>query len=155
MNDPFARSVSEIMTTQVATLRKGALLGEAASQLVNNRVSGMPVVDDDGIVVGVASLTDFVAALGAPHQPEDNTAVFFDSVRLVRLMDELLHESADGAKRTVADIMSSSLVAVRPDEPIRQAARTMAEKRVHRLLVLNGGGQLAGIVSALDLVGLI
>ncbi len=154
MSDPFARAVSEIMSTDVATIRSDTSIADAAATLARNGISGMPVVDEQGIVVGVVTLTDFVAAMSATGGAPDDASVFYDSVRLVRLMEHLLHEAGRGMD-TVGDIMSTRLVGIRPDAPIRDAARVMAQKHVHRVLVIDAAGKLAGIVSAIDVVALV
>ncbi len=149
------KRVAEVMTEDVATLKSTTSVAEAIATLANNRVSGMPVEDEDGVIVGVISMTDVATHLSAQHAPDDSEpSTFYDSVRLLRLVDQLLHKSAD-AQNQVADIMSTMLVAVGPDAKIAEAARLMAQRRVHRLLVLDAGGKLAGIVSALDLVALL
>jgi CBS domain-containing protein len=153
MSDPFSRSVTEIMSPEVATIRSDANIADAAATLARNGVSGMPVVDEHGVVVGVVSLTDFVAALSASGAPDDACA-FYDSVRLVRLMDHLLRETGRGLEK-VGDIMSTRLVSVAPDASIRDAARVMASKHVHRVLVIDASGKLAGIISAIDVVALV
>lgn len=149
------KRVAEVMTEDVATLKATANVADAIATLANNRVSGMPVEDEDGVIVGVLSMTDVATHLSAQHAPDDEEpSSFYDSVRLLRLLDQLLHKSAE-AQNQVADIMSTILVSVAPDAKVADAARLMAQRRVHRLLVLDAGGRLAGIVSALDLVALL
>lgn len=157
-SDPNARPVSEVMTENVATLRARLSVADAIRTLANNRVSGMPVTGEDGVVVGVVSLTDIAVLLGsaAPsaEPPDDEPATFYDSVRLLRLVDQLLH-NASSAEKTVGDIMSTQIVSVGPGDLVGDAARLMSRRRVHRLLVLDAKRQLVGILSALDLVALL
>jgi CBS domain-containing protein len=70
-------------------------------------------------------------------------------------MDRLLHPSADVAHLVVGDIMSTRLVTVQATESTRAAALIMAQRRVHRVLVVDPAGKLLGILSALDVVGLL
>lgn len=127
--------------------------------MANNRVSGMPVVDDVGVVIGVVTLSDFVSVIGrdrpTAERSEEQDGLFYDSVQLVALMGELLHPASHSADLTVADIMSSRLVTIRASEPIRAAAQIMSRRRVHRVLVTDADGKLSGIVSALDIVDLL
>jgi CBS domain-containing protein len=161
LESSLARPVSEMMTAHVATLRSNLTVPEAAGILANNRVSGMPVVDDGGVVVGVVTLTDFVSVLGRDkdrptvERSEEQDVLFYDSVQLVALMGELLHPASHSPHLTVADIMSSRLVTVRESAPIRAAAQIMSKRRVHRALVTDANGKLSGIVSALDIVALL
>ncbi len=158
----LAKPVSESMTAHVATLQASLPVPEAARIMATNRVSGMPVVDDVGVVVGVVTLTDFASVLAkdasAPPRPVDSDegdGLFYDSVKLVELMDDLLHPAAHGAHLTVGDIMSSRLVTVHEADPLRTAAQIMAKRRVHRVLVTDAQGRLSGIVSTLDIVALL
>jgi CBS domain-containing protein len=157
----LAKPVSETMTTDVATLASSLNIQEAARALANNGVSGMPVVDDRGVLVGVVTLTDFVSVLSGPkaaEEPkpgEDRDGLFYDAIQLVSLMDQLVHPAADVAHLTVGDIMSTRLVTVPATDPIRAAAQIMSRRRVHRVLVVDAAGKLLGIVSALDVVGLV
>jgi CBS domain-containing protein len=147
------------MTVHVATLRSSLTVPEAAAIVANNRVSGMPVVDDGGVVVGVVTLSDFVSVLGRDRptieRSEEQDGFFYDSVQLVALMGELLHPASHSAELTVADIMSSRLVTVRESDPIRAVAQIMSKRRVHRVLVTDADGKLSGIISALDIVELL
>jgi CBS domain-containing protein len=70
-------------------------------------------------------------------------------------MEDLLHPTADFAHLTVAEIMSSRLVTVRESESVLAAAQIMSKSRVHRVLVVDEAGKLSGILSALDIVGLL
>jgi CBS domain-containing protein len=158
----LAKPLSETMTTDVATLTSSLNVQEGARALANNGVSGMPVVDDRGVLVGIATLTDFVSVLSGPRAGEpakpagdDRDGLFYDAVQLVSLMDQLVHPSVDVAHLTVGDIMSTRLVTVQATESMRAAAHVMARRRVHRVLVVDPAGKLLGIVSALDVVGLL
>ena len=159
LDSTLARPVSEIMTSHVATLATSMPVPEAARIMASNRVSGMPVVDDVGVVVGVVTLADFASILAKEGSratgTDEGDGLFYDSVKLVELMDGLLHPAADGGHLMVADIMSSRLVTVHESAPTLTAAQIMAKRRVHRVLVTDDRGRLAGIVSTLDIVGLL
>lgn len=138
--------VVEIMQRAVITVRPEASLREVASLLVEHGISGLPVVDREGVLVGVVSEADFVAKeLGVPEHRH-------------RVLELFLGESgADRAEQAKADAaiageaMTSPAITVDPDASVRDAARIMTERQINRLPVVSGG-RLVGIVSRADLV---
>jgi CBS domain-containing protein len=138
--------VVEIMQRAVITVRPEASLREVASLLVEHGISGLPVVDREGVLVGVVSEADFVAKeLGVPEHRH-------------RVLELFLGESgADRAELAKADAaiageaMTSPAITVDPDASVRDAARIMTDRQINRLPVVSGG-RLIGIVSRADLV---
>ena len=122
--------VKDIMTTGVVTVRPDTPHQTVAAMLRQHRVSGFPVADDDGKVVGVVTETDLVALVaGRRHRR---------------------HRAAEQA--TAGDLMSHPAVTVGPDDPVKTAARLMRKQRLQRLPVVDRDGRLAGIVSRSDVL---
>ena len=122
--------VKDIMTTGVVTVRPDTPHQTVAAMLRQHRVSGFPVADDDGKVVGVVTETDLVALVaGRRHRR---------------------HRAAEQA--TAGDLMSHPAVTVGPDDPVTTAARLMRKQRLQRLPVVDRDGRLAGIVSRSDVL---
>ena len=71
------------------------------------------------------------------------------------LVSKILSDGLDGTKVLVRDIMSTPLITVAPDATVAKAAEVMAEYRIRRLVVIDGNGALAGIVTAGDVARLI
>jgi CBS domain-containing protein len=86
----------------------------------------VPVIADDGKLVGMITDRDICMAAYLRHQP--------------------LHECA------VADVMSRPAVASRPSDPVEKAETTMREKRIRRLPVIEADGHLVGILSLNDII---
>lgn len=153
-----AKIVRDVMTRDVATISGDASVEEAARVMVGNGISGLPVLDETGVVVGVVTLSDVVTRLRAGSVPppaiEPQETVFYDAVDVSRLLESLVHIGEHGGVK-VSTFASTRLISVAETESVRAAARVMTEERVHRVLVTDGGGRLSGILSALDVVALV
>jgi len=123
--------VVELMQRSVKTVGSDASVAEAIVSLADAHISGMPVVDGAGKVVGVLSTTDVLAA---EAEAEDPTA-----------RQTLLEQTA------VRDIMTPRPFTIAPGEDVREAARQMLYADVHRLFVAEGD-KVIGIISTTDIV---
>src|SRR6266404_266436 len=138
-----ARVVQEIMTTTVVTLPPTADLQTAAQVLAEHQVSGAPVVDPNGSVVGVVSEADLLGLVGLPRGH-----TFRDLLR------HLLGDPLPGRKTgtTVAAIMTTPAITVQPTTPIREAAQLLSARRIKRLPVVDAAQHLVGIIARADIV---
>ncbi len=137
--------IAEIMTAPALTASPEMALREAASILVEKRISGLPVVDSDGCVVGVISDAQILLE-EQPPQPEQR-GLFG---RLFAHGDTALRKKLDVP--TVGEAMSTPPITISPDAPVSSAADVMLESRVRRLPVVDASGKLLGIVTRADLV---
>lgn len=137
-----ARPVGEVMNKDVITVGKGTGLDEVSRLLSEHRISGLPVVDDAGRVVGVISEADLIC------MARDSGHSFRDVLK--HMLGEPLHEHRAGNR--VEDIMSSPAITTTPTADIRAAARVMTERRIKRLPVVDDEGRLVGIISRADIV---
>ena len=136
--------VKDVMTSEVVTLRPETSLKQAAREMATRGISGMPVVDADGRVVGVISEADLLAK--ERQAPEENSG----------LLDRLVHrgDSEDERRfeaRDVAAAMTSPAVTVEVYCPVTGAAERMLDRGINRLPVVQRG-RLVGIVTRADLV---
>jgi len=139
-------TVRDVMTHSVISVQRSAPLKEVAQALIDNHISGVPVADVDGSVLGVVSEADFlVKEQGSDairHRP------------LARFLGESSESRAQLVKlgaTTAADAMTAPAVTITPGRSIHEAAATMTARRVNRLPVVDDG-RLVGIVSRADLV---
>lgn len=135
--------VGDVMKTAVMTVDPETPLKNAARILTEFGISGLPVVDADGAVVGVVSETDILfKELGARR-------------RRARLADALSAARRSRRRKTGAETageaMTSPAVTISSDASVADAARVMLERRVNRLPVIRGD-RLIGIVTRADLV---
>ena len=136
--------VKEIMTKDVIAVSPKMPIHEAAELMVNHAISGLPVVDDAGTVVGIVSEGDLILR-EKPRERMPWWKVFFgDAERLA-----VEYQKAHGT--TVGEVMTRSLIAVSPDLPIESAALILDQHRIRRVPVV-ADGQLVGIMSRGDLI---
>ena len=133
-------TVQEIMTTRVIWVKKDATFREMAVALREHRVSAFPVVDDDHKVIGVVSEADMLTKEALDDEPG--------------VLAGILHRKDQAKARgvTAGDLMTATVVAVRPDDTVEHAARLMYDRRVKRLPVTDADGHLAGIISRADVL---
>lgn len=136
--------VEEIMTRDVIAVAPKTPIHEAARLMADHGISGLPVVENDGNVVGIVSEGDLIIRQ-KPREPVPWWRVFFaDAERLARE-----YQKAHGI--TVAEVMTRSVITVSPDLPIESAALILDRHRIRRIPVV-ADGQLVGIVSRGDLI---
>jgi len=136
--------VDDVMTTDVATVTPGASLKDVARILVERDISGVPVVDADGDVLGVVSEADLLAKERAePPTRGGPLAWLVDPI-------EIIERRKLGA-RLAGEVMTSPAVTIAPYRNLATAAGIMLDNRVNRLPVVSDG-KLVGIVTRADLV---
>jgi CBS domain-containing protein len=134
--------VEDVMTRDVAVVSPATSLREVARLLSERGISGVPVCDETGRVVGVVSEGDILAK-------EEGLALDVRSP-LAWLVGDGRDRRKAGAV-TAGEAMTSPAIVVAPREQVSQAARTMVERGVNRLPVVEDG-RLVGIVTRADLV---
>jgi CBS domain-containing protein len=141
--------VREIMQTDVITVRPETTVGELADILARNKISGVPVVDDQGHVLGMVSEADIIlqdADLHFPYYIQFLESVIY--LQSVHKFEERIRK-AFGSK--VTEVMSEEVVTVSPAASVREAATIMADQNINRLPVTENG-LLVGIVTRGDIV---
>jgi len=139
----------DIMTKEVLSVSPETLVSDLAKTLVGKKISGVPVVDADGRLVGIVTQSDLVERAQELELPPALNILDFHLYLEVpshffRKLEKML-----GA--TVGDIMSPKPVTVSPDTPVPRLAALMDRQKVHTLPVLEGG-KIVGIIGKIDLV---
>jgi predicted transcriptional regulator len=111
---------------------------------VQQHISGIPVVESGGRVLGILSEADILFK----ERRAPNQRGFFASLLDIGLPD--MHEKLEA--RTVGEAMTAPAVTIEPSRPVTDAASTMLERRLKRLPVVDHAGRLIGIVTRADLV---
>jgi CBS domain-containing protein len=118
-----ARTAEELMTPNPVSISENAAILDAASVLSNREFSALVVINEAGRPVGVVSRTDIVRREAKPSATTD-----------------------------VREIMTATVVSVRPEDPAWEVIAKMAAFKVHRLFVVDKTGVLIGVISAFDIV---
>ena len=131
--------VGDVMTTEVLTVTGGESLKAAARLMVEAGVSGLPVIDDGGSLIGIITEADFVR-----RQAREDRG---------RLLNVVLQrrDPVSGAT-TVGEVMTPHPIVIYPEATVTEAARVMLAHRVKRLPVVDDVGRLVGVVSRADLM---
>lgn len=139
-------TVRDAMTTHVVTVGPDAQLKDVARILIDAGISGLPVVDDRGAVLGVVSEADFlIKGQGAQAVRHRRLA------RLIGESEATREQLAKLAARTAGEAMTGPAITIEPGRLLQQAAAVMTEHQVNRLPVVEGG-RLVGIITRADLV---
>jgi CBS domain-containing protein len=125
--------VADLMTLEPIVVAADAPLEDAERLMHASVVSGLPVIDAEGDLVGVISRTDVIEDGGVP------TSV-------------LLRRRPSGLR--VGELMTSPAIVVSPMASLREAARLMRDHRIHRVVAVDDQGRPVGVLSASDFVAL-
>ena len=143
--------VRDVMTTDVLTFLPSATVETAARALSERRLGGAPVVDEDGMVLGLLEDDDLIVQNTRLHLP---TVISVFGAYL-ELPSSLRHFESDLRKAvgaTVADVMDSDAPTCGPDDTLETVATTLHKRNASRMAVVDDDGRLIGVVSRGDLV---
>lgn len=139
--------VGDVMREPIATIGPDRTYLEVVNLMLTINKGGLPVVDDDGRLLGVVTTTDLL--------PDEASAAGRNGGRLGLLADRLLGRDAEwlsrDAYRVIAEVMHRDVVTVSPDTPLAEAAELMWTSD-HRHLPVVRDGVLVGVIGDRDLV---
>ncbi len=149
MKNPYQRRVKDVMSKHVVTVDFGDSVQEALSLMVENRVSGLPVVNGRQRCVGVLSATDLV---DLAHDVDDELSQWDRTSDMSSqwMVGQLASHGMD--RRKVEELMSNMVASVGPETSLSETAQTMLRDRVHRLPVLDEQQRVLGIISTMDIL---
>lgn len=137
----MSTQVKNVMTTDVVAVTETASYKHLIELMRHRRISSVPVVDAAGHVSGVVSEADLLLK-----------EVGLDALTGLRATGRR-GELAKAAGLTAADLMTQPAVTIGPEDSVREAARRMHDYRIKHLPVVGHDGELAGVVSRIDLLG--
>jgi len=136
----------DVMTWGAITVKPDESVTRAARLMLENKISGLPVVDDKGQLVGIVTEGDFLrrGELGTQRQRPRWLEFLLGPGRLAA-------EYVQTSGRKVAQIMTPEPKTITPETPLEQVVGLMERRRIKRLPVVQDG-KLVGIVSRVDLL---
>jgi CBS domain-containing protein len=147
----------DVMQTHLVTVEPELPLIDVHRLFVEEEITGAPVVDETGRLVGVISGTDLLRAVGEEHDSARSEPNYFREW-LEFSGPDWAGAPSDFQDRlatlTVADAMTPGGITVTPETPAGEVAALMRRHRVHRVLVVEGD-LLVGILTTFDLIGLL
>jgi CBS-domain-containing membrane protein len=141
--------VKDIMTTDVVSVTPQTDIGYAAKLLLEKRINGVPVVDEQGTMVGILCQSDLIVQ--QKKFPVPSLFTLLDGFVPMTSMKRLKADVQKMSAATVADAMSPNPMTVTPETTIEETANLMVEKNVHTVPVVQGGA-LVGVVGKQDIL---
>ena len=143
----------DIMTVPTISVSKNNNVKVALDLLAENNISGLPVIDDEGKVVGIISGSDILRYSHQKNVVPKTSSSFWvspytesDDIANIRDGFEVLHRT------TIEQVMTKKVYTVKVDTAISDVAKLMISKTINRVPVVDDAGKLLGIISRADLV---
>lgn len=130
----------EIMTENVVFVKIDTSLLEIAETMASHEISGLPVVDEEGKVIGVISEKDFLSRMGA----KSSMGI------IARLLKDKGGITMPMLNQKAGDIMTSPALTVNEDTSISEITNIFTAKNINRVPVINKKGKIVGIISRAD-----
>ncbi|WP_392530257.1 CBS domain-containing protein [Nostoc sp. C117] len=144
------KTVADVMSRDPIVVRAETPLKEAIQILAERHISGLPVVDDAGKLVGIISETDLMWQETGVTPPA--YIMFLDSVIYLKNPATYERDLHKALGQTVGEVMSNNPITISPDKTLKEAATVMHDRSVHRLPVLDSTGQVIGILTRGDII---
>lgn len=144
------KTVADVMSRDPVVVRTETPLNEAIQILAERHFSGLPVVDDVGKLVGIISETDLMWQETGVTPPA--YIMFLDSVIYLKNPATYERDLHKALGQTVGEVMSKNPITISPDKTLKEAATIMHDRSVHRLPVLEGAGEVIGILTRGDII---
>jgi CBS domain-containing protein len=148
--------ISDIMTREVVSLGPDMSIFDASLRLTEKNISGAPVIDAEGKVIGIFSEADVLKKLKVStktlrmiYPSLCSVCVTFEEQETEK---ELSESYSEIAKAKVGDVMTTSVETVGPDADVRDAVKRMVAKGINRLPVVDGQGKVIGIITRGDIL---
>ena len=142
-------NASDIMTTDVITVTKDTNLQDLAKILYENHINGVPVVDDDGRLIGIICESDLIRKNKKLHIP--TVVTIFDAVFYLESPKKLEKEIERINATKVEDLYTKEVFTIDEKTEIDEIATFMTQKKVYTIPVVDGD-RLVGIIGKADLI---
>ena len=139
----------DIMTRNVTTVRAATTIEDLARTLMEHKISGAPVVDDNGDLIGIVTENDLISRDKRLHIP--TVMRLFDAFIVLESQSKIEKEIKRMTAITVNDIYIKEVITATEDTPVQDIATIMSEKKVHLIPVVEGK-KIIGIIGKIDLI---
>lgn len=137
----------DVMSRDLVVVPANMALRSAAHLLSQTHITGAPVVNEEGVCIGVISTTDFVRRVEEePHDP------FLEPENGCVCSDWQVTDRSQSLEDTVYNYMTPDPVMASPHTPLGELAAMMVEAHIHRVVIVDGHRRPQGIVSSTDIL---
>ena len=145
-------TAKDIMTKNVTTVGAATTIEELARILMEHKISGVPVVDDNENLIGIVTENDLISRDKRLHIP--TVMRLFDAFIVLESQSKVEKEIKRMTAITVNDIYIKEAITVTEGTPVQDIATIMSEKKVHLIPVVEGKNEkkIIGIIGKIDLI---
>ena len=147
------RTVKDLMNPDIMTVADDMPIDALAEYLVEHEISGAPVVDTQGHLIGVVSMTDIGRNMAEPSE-SSRSSDFYRDIAADLTLEDLGQRYVEERAVTVRDVMTPAIHQVPVTASVAEAARLMVDHHIHRLVVTQGK-EPVGIITSLDLLKMV
>ncbi|MGM0769286.1 MAG: CBS domain-containing protein [Pseudomonadota bacterium] len=144
----------EIMTPSIKAVPQSWTMDRLARFLTDNEITGSPVTDDLGEIVGIATLKDITEFRWNANRHGDEARLTAEEEQEARRLRMAIFEEMGKVPVEVRDIMTPSVLSVDEQTPVREIADIMMREHLHRIFVTKEG-KITGIITTYDMLKLI
>ncbi|NLQ03880.1 CBS domain-containing protein [Cylindrospermopsis raciborskii] len=146
----MSKTVAQVMTHNPIMVNPQTPLKQAIQILAEKQISGLPVVDDMGKLVGIISETDLMWQETGITPPA--YIMFLDSVIYLQNPATYERDLHKALGQTVGEVMSNNPITISPDQSLNAAAKIIQDHKVRRLPVVDDSGTVIGILTRGDII---
>lgn len=144
----------EIMTPSIKAVPQSWTMERLARFLTDNEITGSPVTNDDGEIIGIATLKDIAEFRWNANRSEACTKLTPEEAQEARRLRMIMFEEMGKVPVEVRDIMTPSVLSVDEQTPVRDIANIMMREHLHRIFVTKNN-KITGILTTYDMLKLI
>lgn len=143
------------MTKEVISVRPDAKVADVADLMTKSRIHGVPVVDEDGLVKGIITESDFFIK----DLPDFHLPSYINFLKNIKIADKIPRQEKKQVDRLLdakaKDIMSKECVTVTPNVELSELIRLYKQEHLFTLPVVNKEGKIIGVVTRADIIQLL
>ena len=149
------RNVKDVMNPDIMTVSDEMTTDELARYLIEREISGAPVVDSQGHLIGVVSMTDIGRSMAEPSDVDiSRSSGFYRDIAADFMLEDPGQRYVEEQVVTVRDVMTPVIHQVPITASVAQAARIMVDQHIHRLVVTQGK-EPVGIITSMDVLKIV